>query len=243
MQGAFARRMGMTSGFNVIGAITELDRMCVDMETISAKTYHRGLGVGFADSAETRGLFAMALDHGWQRAYVLYVRGTPCAFWEGLMYRQSFFSDQHRPTIRLSKSSDRGVPPEAHHRAIMRRAGEPDRFWIGRRELQTLVRQPELAGGLAAPVRSEYERPRALYDENALALAEHLARKGLEKARLLQRVKTLWRRHVATPGLFMKDTGDNQLQKISPRAHREEVSVSPNSWTTECTENISGTSP
>jgi len=178
---------------------TELDRMCVDMETISAKTYHRGLGVGFADSAETRGLFAMALDHGWQRAYVLYVRGTPCAFWEGLMYRQSFFPistaydpafEEQRPGAFLLRHIIEQLCGERVSQIDFGLGDANYKRWYANQNWQ------EASLHLYAPNMKGL----ALFMmKTPLALAEHLARKGLEKARLLQRVKTLWRRHVATP--------------------------------------------
>jgi CelD/BcsL family acetyltransferase involved in cellulose biosynthesis len=61
-----------------------------DCETIAAKSYHRGLGVGFFDDAATRQLFTLAATQGWLRSYVLYLDGRPSAFWNGLLYRDTF---------------------------------------------------------------------------------------------------------------------------------------------------------
>jgi CelD/BcsL family acetyltransferase involved in cellulose biosynthesis len=166
------------------------------MEAISAKTYHRGLGVGFTDSAETRGLFATALDHGWQRAYVLYVRGTPCAFWEGLTYRQSFFPtstaydpafEEHRPGAFLLMHI---IEQSCGERVSQIDFGFGDanyKRWYSNQNWQ------EASLCICAPSMKGF----ALFTmKTPMALVEHMVRKGLEKARLLQRVKTLWRRHV-----------------------------------------------
>jgi len=174
----------------------ELDRMCVDMETISAKTYHRGLGVGFADSAETRGLFTMTLDHGWQRSYVLYVRGTPCAFWEGLMYRQSFFPistaydpafEEQRPGAFLLMHIIEQLCGERVTQIDFGLGDASYKRWYSNQnwqEASLFIFAPSLKGLALFMLKTP------------LALVERTVRKSLEKAQLLQRVKTLWRRHV-----------------------------------------------
>ena len=68
------------------------DQLIADMQTIAAKSYHQGLGGGFIDNAETRQLISLALDRGWYRAYILYIRGTPCAFWNGVRYGNIFYT-------------------------------------------------------------------------------------------------------------------------------------------------------
>jgi CelD/BcsL family acetyltransferase involved in cellulose biosynthesis len=166
------------------------------METISAKTYHRGLGVGFADSAETRGLFEMALDHGWLRAYVLYVRGTPYAFWEGLMYRQSFFPistaydpalEEHRPGAFLLMHIVEQLCGERVNQIDFGLGDANYKRWYSNQNWQ------EAALCIYAPSMKGL----ALFMlKTPMALMEHTMKKSLEKARLLQRVKTLWRRHV-----------------------------------------------
>jgi len=174
---------------------TELDRMCVDMETIAAKTYHRGLGVGFIDNADTRGQFELALQRGWLRAYVLYVRSAPCAFWEGLMYHQSFFTgstgydpafEDYRPGMFLlmhmiEQFCCEGVSRidfglgDANYKRLY-----SNENW---KDASLFIYAPTLKGlALFLPKR-------------LLALADHVAKEGIEKVRLLQRVKTLWRGH------------------------------------------------
>jgi len=60
-----------------------------DCETVAAKSYHRGLGVGFVDNEATRQFFLQAAIQGWLRSYVLYVDGRATAFWNGLLYRRT----------------------------------------------------------------------------------------------------------------------------------------------------------
>jgi hypothetical protein len=74
----------------VLGDVSDIEVICRDCETIAAKSYHRGLGVGFFDDQATRQLFALAAAQGWLRSYILYIEGRPSAFWNGFLYRSTF---------------------------------------------------------------------------------------------------------------------------------------------------------
>jgi CelD/BcsL family acetyltransferase involved in cellulose biosynthesis len=69
-----------------------LERLVQDSEAVARLTYHRGMGVGFADTPELRRFFAHALAAGWMRGHVLYAHGKPIAFWHGLVYRGTLFT-------------------------------------------------------------------------------------------------------------------------------------------------------
>jgi hypothetical protein len=71
---------------------SELVEMIATIEGIAAKTYQRGLGVGFMDNDETRSMLHLEAAKGWLRAYVLYAADQPCAFWTGSVYRGVFHS-------------------------------------------------------------------------------------------------------------------------------------------------------
>ncbi|MFQ5737587.1 MAG: GNAT family N-acetyltransferase [Acidobacteriota bacterium] len=72
---------------------TQLDGMIRDVEEIAKKTYQRRLGVGFVDNTEARQLLQLEAEKGWLRGYVLYVAGQPCAFWVGILYKATFYSE------------------------------------------------------------------------------------------------------------------------------------------------------
>jgi CelD/BcsL family acetyltransferase involved in cellulose biosynthesis len=59
----------------------ELDRVIRDVDEIARKTYQRGLGVGFVANDETRSRLQVEAENGWLQTFILYVGGTPCAFW------------------------------------------------------------------------------------------------------------------------------------------------------------------
>jgi CelD/BcsL family acetyltransferase involved in cellulose biosynthesis len=70
----------------------QIDQLFRDVEAVAAKSWQRGLGVGFADDARTRARTRLALDRSWLRAWVLYVDERPIAFWMGDVYRGRFRS-------------------------------------------------------------------------------------------------------------------------------------------------------
>jgi len=72
--------------------VNDIQAICRDCETIAAKSYHHGLGVGFFDNQTTRQLFALAAAQGWLRSYILYIDGRPSAFWNGFLYRSTFLA-------------------------------------------------------------------------------------------------------------------------------------------------------
>ncbi len=72
---------------------SDLERTVQDVEQVARKTYQRGLGVGFADTAVMRQRLSLRAEKGCLRAYILYIDDTPCAFWLGTVYDREFHSD------------------------------------------------------------------------------------------------------------------------------------------------------
>lgn len=68
-----------------------LPRLIADTEHVARSSYHRRMGVGFADTAAVRRSLAFQIEAGWLRAWVLYADGQPIAFNHGLVYRRTFF--------------------------------------------------------------------------------------------------------------------------------------------------------
>ena len=83
---------GERLGFHVYRDPADLPRVLRDCEAVSAKTYQRALGAGFADGAAERRLLELGAERGWLRAYVLSLDGEPRAFWVGNAYRRTFFT-------------------------------------------------------------------------------------------------------------------------------------------------------
>ena len=68
----------------------ELDELLRDSERVHRTTYQGALGVGLSTGEPQRSLAELALERGWFRGYLLYLRGEPVAFWHGNAYRGVF---------------------------------------------------------------------------------------------------------------------------------------------------------
>ena len=73
-------------------SLEDLPRICSDMETVAAKSYQRGLGVGYLGDPMQRGLIELGLERGWHRTWMLSIDEQPVAFWTGLAYAGTFFA-------------------------------------------------------------------------------------------------------------------------------------------------------
>jgi Acetyltransferase (GNAT) domain len=71
----------------------ELDAMMRDVETVAAKSYQRGLQVGFLDNPTTRNTLSAQMARGRYLGYALYLQGKPSAFWLGSFLDSVFYSD------------------------------------------------------------------------------------------------------------------------------------------------------
>jgi CelD/BcsL family acetyltransferase involved in cellulose biosynthesis len=92
----YARRLEESCGGELeVGRFhsrSELERLFDDTFRVYQRTYQATLGVGFSRDALNRRLTEACMDRGWFRGYVLYLRGTPVAFWHGNVYGGVFWS-------------------------------------------------------------------------------------------------------------------------------------------------------
>ena len=73
------------------GRMDEHHDVVRDMETVAARTYQRGAGrAAFRDDAVDRALLELGLRRGWFRAWMLYLKEKPVAFWLGTAYAGTF---------------------------------------------------------------------------------------------------------------------------------------------------------
>ncbi len=70
--------------------VSDVQRAAKMVETISATTYQRRIGVSVEDSPEQRAYWRMLAERGWMRIFVLCLEDRPVAFWSGVKYRGSF---------------------------------------------------------------------------------------------------------------------------------------------------------
>jgi hypothetical protein len=68
----------------------ELDDYFRDAELVASKSYQRGLGAGVRDEPRQRRRAAVAAEHGWFRAHMVYLDGAPIAFCGGEGFKERF---------------------------------------------------------------------------------------------------------------------------------------------------------
>jgi hypothetical protein len=83
----------------------QLESLILEVETVAATTYQRGLGVGFSTSSHVRNLLALEARKGWLRGYVLYADGRPCAFLIGCVREGVFLNEYFGHDPAFSKYS------------------------------------------------------------------------------------------------------------------------------------------
>ena len=176
--------------------VSDLDCMFSEVERIAKQTYQRGLGVGFADTAEMRQRMALAASRGWLRAYVLNLGREPAAFWIGTLYRGVFYSDSmgyntafghHSPgTYLLVKVIEEFCAEEP------RQVSKID-FGLGDAQYKQVF-GTENWSDKSAYVYAPTSRGLALKALRLLAAsADRTARSVARKLRLEARIKTGWR--------------------------------------------------
>ncbi len=78
--------------------------MLDELERVSSKGYQRALGVGGTNTELGRSLIAASKERGWLRVWMLYLDGTPVAFWLGTLYSGVFTIDS--PSFDPAYTSD-----------------------------------------------------------------------------------------------------------------------------------------
>lgn len=76
--------------FACYSRLDDAKRAVADMRAVAERSYHRALGVGFADNAWAEPQLAAALAAGIARSYVLYLDEAPVAFITGFGWQQQF---------------------------------------------------------------------------------------------------------------------------------------------------------
>jgi len=177
---------------------SDVETILSDTEAIAAKTYQRGLGVGFLGTDATRQLMTLAASRGWLHAHILYAGSKPAAFWNGLLYQRTFFTwstgyDPHlsdlRPgTFLLERMLEKLCGEKA--------ADEVDfgfgdaqykRDWCDHEHFQ-------VSQFLFAPTRQGISLN--MFHSSLLG-ASNVVRKLLERTGAVPKLKKAWRRRVA----------------------------------------------
>ncbi|MGA4645469.1 GNAT family N-acetyltransferase [Limisphaera sp. 4302-co] len=69
-----------------------VDQLCEELEAVARTTYQRRLGAGFIDGPFTRERFRLLESRGTLRVALLKIRGEARAFWQGTVWRDTYYS-------------------------------------------------------------------------------------------------------------------------------------------------------
>jgi hypothetical protein len=190
--------------------VDNLDRIFEHAEEIARQTYQRGLGAGFANTAEMREIADLEVKNGWHRTYILYIEDKPCAFWMGNVYNGTFHSS-HLGYHSSYESYSPGTYLQV--RAIEELCKE------GVKELDFGLgdaRYKQRFGNCSWEETSSYMfapnlKARSLnMVRTPTALLDRIMRQAVERTALLPRIKKVWRNYLK------KGKKDASPQKPAP---------------------------
>jgi hypothetical protein len=179
--------------------ISDIGRLMEEIESVASKTYQRGIGVGFMNTAAIRRKWRYAAEKGWFVAYVLYIHGLPCAFWTGTIYRRTFMSEYtgfdpnlgyYHPGMFIFLRMIEDFCSGSEVQVIDFGAGDADykrKFGTEMTSEATIhVFAPTPAGARLALL------------QNSTMLVSQLAKRALSVLGLTDRLKARWRKHLAS---------------------------------------------
>lgn len=190
-------------------SVSELEVMFRDVEQVACKSYQRGLGVGFTDNEEMRRRMLLSAESNWLRAHVLYIAGTPCAFWIGTLYRGVFHSN--------SMGYDRAFAKYSPGMFLIMKVIEEScgvggghqirqiDWGLGDAQYKEMLSDQEWKDGSVSIFAPTWRGAWLNLALTAPALADSLAKSVLKHIGLLQKVKTMWRRNIASKQLKRGD--------------------------------------
>jgi len=186
--------LGDELSVRIVSDASGFDEVVRDLDRVSASTYQRALGAGFADTEERRALLQVSLEHGWARVYVLERGEEPIAYWLCSLHRD-----------RITLASTGYLPEYAPYRVGI---------YLLMRVIENACNDPALRVLDFGPGRSAYKRHFSSegYEERNLTVfaptprarrinatrtavlgPAWLAREALDRTGLTDRVKTAWR--------------------------------------------------
>lgn len=180
---------------------TEIDEFVAGAEAVAKKTYHRGLGVGFADKAETRRLLGLGCERQWFRGWILYLQGVPCAFWDGLLYGGTFFTSTtgYDPAYHEYRLGNFLLQKILEDLIVSESATAVD-FGFGDAQYKQDLCDIHWQEASIVRFAPTFKGVGANLVRTPALLIDQAGRKILARTRLLQRFKSLWRRRLAANG-------------------------------------------
>jgi hypothetical protein len=189
--------------------VAEVGDLIKDVGTVASKSYQRGLGVGFFDSAHTREQLRLKAERGWLRGYVLYLADRPCAFWVGDLNGNTFGSDyvgydpefaSHSPGMYLVMRVIEGFC-DGHHEGVT----DVD-FGTGHAQYKQVLSNQEWCETSVHIFSPTFKGVGINLVRSVVVGTDQLLKKTLSRTNLLQKVKKAWRGRVEVKGPVHADT-------------------------------------
>ena len=176
----------------------ELDAMIRDVEEVATRSYQRGLGVGFVDTLMTREALRLQAEQKRLRAYVLYLKDRPAAFWIGEVSGNTFASDylaydsdfaKCSPGMYLITKVMEGFCEDRHE-------GVSDvDFALGHAQYKQVLSNRQWGETCVYVFAPSFKGLCLNFVRTVIAGSEQIIKKLLMRANLLQKVKKAWRTH------------------------------------------------
>ena len=177
-------------------AIDQLDQLIAVAEQVAATTYQRGLGVGFSNTRQVRELLTLEAAKGWLRGFVLYAGGQPCAFLIGSIYNDIFLSEYFAHDPAYSKHSP-GMYLLAHAMEDLCREGVAKiDFGIGEAFYKQRFGNCHWQESILYLYAPTWTGMRVKALRTMAVLINSTGKSLLQRMKLVERVKKLWRRRV-----------------------------------------------
>jgi len=178
--------------------VTEIGDLVAEVGRVASRSYQRGLGVGFFDSAGTREQLRLKAEKGWLRGYVLYLAERPCAFWIGDVNGNTFGSDyvgydaefaNHSPGMYLVVRVIEGFC-DCHREGVT----EVD-FGTGHAQYKQVLSNQEWCETSAYIFAPTFKGVSINLLRSLIVGIDQTVKKALVRTNLLQKVKKVWRGH------------------------------------------------
>jgi len=178
--------------------VAEIEDLIADVGRVASRSYQRGLGVGFFDSAHTREQLRLKAEKGWLQGYVLYLDERPCAFWLGDINGKTFGSDyvgydaefaSHSPGMYLVMRVIEGFC-DGHREGVT----EVD-FGTGHAQYKQVLSNQEWCETSVYVFAPTFKGMSINLVRSIIVGTDQLIKKMLARTNLLQKVKKAWRGH------------------------------------------------
>jgi len=176
---------------------SQIEDLIRDTEAVARRTYQRGLGVGFHDSLETRSWLSAAAESGTLRGCILYLGNLPCAFMIGNRYQQTLhgafmgydpqFTDYSLGSLLLMHWIR-----EACDQDREQEVSEID-LGLGDARYKRTIYNHTWQEGLVCIFAPTFKGLRLNFQRTVTQLIDEFAKKLLQTAGILEKVKKVWR--------------------------------------------------